>query len=161
MNQKFLWENLYNPNRELKNNLNSDDVIYSKNVVVFKSNSPDGSFVMEMRNWFKVDVISCAAPNLRERKDEERIIPKNDDLYEIFKKRIIRIFDAAKYNDVDILVLGAFGCGAYKNPPKIVAKAFHDVIKYRGGDFDIIAFPVFCREFEEENFEVFKNEFET
>lgn len=38
------------------------------------------------------------------------------------------IFEVARENQVEILILGAFGCGAFKNPPEVVAEAFQQVI---------------------------------
>ena len=45
-----------------------------------------------------------------------------------FRSRIRNIFNAAIDNDIRVLILGAFGCGAFKNPPEIVAQAFRDVL---------------------------------
>ncbi len=79
---------------------------------------------MPRAEWFKVDVITCAAPYI----GECEYINKTA-LKEFFKGRIKNIFESAIDNNVDVLVLGAFGCGAFKNPPDVVAKAFHEVIE--------------------------------
>lgn len=42
--------------------------------------------------------------------------------------RIERIFRIAAANQAEVLILGAFGCGAFCNPPEIVAKAFQTVL---------------------------------
>ena len=55
-----------------------------------------------------------------------------------------RIFDVALDNGVEVLVLGAFGCGAYKTPPTEMAKLFKEVIesdKYKGA-FKVIHFAI-------------------
>lgn len=61
----------------------------------------------------------------------------------------------AARNDVDILVLGAFGCGAFRNDPKVVAKAYASVLKDCRYHFDLIEFAIFSRGFETENYNAF------
>ena len=100
--------------------LYSDRIIYTSNVTVFKS---DDLNLLEREQWFDVDVMTCAAPLLSK---AEYI--SDDALYNLFKSRIKNIFNVAVDNAVDVLILGAFGCGAFRNPPDIVAKAFRAVI---------------------------------
>ena len=73
--------------------------------------------------WFTVDVITCAAPYIAKRK-----YTNSSALLLLFKSRIKNIFEAARDNKADVIVLGAFGCGAFKNQPLIVAEAFRQVI---------------------------------
>ena len=57
------------------------------------------------------------------------------------------------------LVLGAFGCGAFCNPPMIVARAFRNVQEKYDGYFDTIEYAVFCKKNETENYDAFCREF--
>lgn len=123
LNAKNVYEDYYLYNRNIKNRFFSDRLIYTKNVTVFKDDS-DVSLLMPQSEWFNVDVITCAAPYIANRKYTNKTALK-----ELFKSRIKNIFESAIDNDVDVLVLGAFGCGAFKNPPDVVAKAFHEVIE--------------------------------
>ena len=116
------YEEYYGYHRNLKNYFYSDRLIYTKDVTVFKNDNIVPQ-IMPQEYWFSVDVITCSAPFIGKRKYTNKKALK-----EIFKGRIKNIFEAAIDNEVDVLVLGAFGCGAFKNPPQVVAEAFYDVI---------------------------------
>lgn len=118
-----VFEEYYGYHRSVRSHFYTDRLIYTKEVTVFK----DDNLVPQMlpeNDWFEVDVITCAAPYIAKRKYTNTVA-----LCSLFKNRIKNIFEAALDNNVDVLVLGAFGCGAFKNPPNIVARAFNEVIK--------------------------------
>ena len=72
-------------------------------------------------------------------------------------KRAKHILHIAAANEADALVLGAFGCGAFKNDPRIVAEAYNSAVNIREykKSFKIIEFAVYCRDFETENYDAF------
>lgn len=85
-------------------------------------------------NWFNADIITCPAPNLSQlyKKYLDKI---NIDLGEQFTTirftyyiRITNIIRAAIKNNVDNLILGAWGCGVFKNNPADVAAEFYKVL---------------------------------
>lgn len=121
-------EDYYTYHSKINSYFFSDRLIYSKNVVVFKDDSALPQWMPE-NEWFYVDVITCAAPYIGNREYTDRTALK-----EIFKKRIKNIFEAAIDNEVEVLILGAFGCGAFKNPPEVVAMAFREMIEQE--DYD-------------------------
>lgn len=149
----------------MDNPLYNDDCLYTLGVVVFKSDtsSPER---MEEKFWYQVDVLTCAAPNLRKRpsnsmnphagKTAANI--RNSSLYELHMKRLECVFKAAAANKAEVLVLGAFGCGAFCNPPAVVAKAFAAVQKKYVGYFETIEYAVFCKNHETENYDTFRRE---
>lgn len=98
----------------------SDRVIYTKDVTVFKD---DNLNLLDREQWFNVDVLTCSAPFIAKRKYTNKAA-----LFELFKSRVKNIINVAIDNNADVLILGAFGCGAFKNPPELVAKAFKTVI---------------------------------
>ena len=131
--------------RQLKsgrlNSLYNDDCIYSPGITVFKSDTELPKLLPE-NEWYNVDVITCAAPNLNSRYDNIRISDK--DLKELHKKRAKRILDIAVSQGEDVIILGAFGCGAFRNPPDVVAQAYREVIDDYKYDFKTIEFAVYC-----------------
>lgn len=128
----------------------NDDCIYTPNVVVFKS---DEEFpeLLQKDEWMFVDVITCAAPCLIGCNIQE------DKLREIHRKRIRRILDIAKSEGEEVLILGAFGCGAFQNPVEIVAEEMVNVVKEYQNCFETVEFAVYCSEKNKRNFEVFKS----
>ena len=148
----------YEYHRRKANHFFSDRLIYTKDVTVFKSDDPIPQLLPE-EEWFTVDVITCAAPYIAKRKHTNSLALKN-----LFISRIKNIFEVAIENQVDFLILGAFGCGAFKNPPEVVASAFESVIfseTYRCA-FEEIAFaikPTKVSEMQCPNFKTFYEEF--
>lgn len=120
---KTVRELYYDYNIKYTDNFFSDKVIYSDRVTVFKDDS-DIPVMLPEEEWFTVSVLTCAAPYMG-----RQTYIDYDRLKNVFKKRIRNIFEVAVDNSVDTLILGAFGCGAFKNPPRLVAEAFDEVLK--------------------------------
>ena len=59
----------------------------------------------------------------------------------------------------EAIVLGAFGCGAFRNDPEVVASAAFDVIPDYRGAFKAIEFAVYCRPDDLTNYRAFKARF--
>lgn len=128
----------YQYNRSLHNHFYSDRIIYTKGVTVFKTDD-EIPVLLPGQEWFQVDVITCAAPYIAKRKYTNRTALKC-----LFKSRIKNIFEVAIENGVTTLILGAFGCGAFKNPPELVAAAFYETINENryAEQFDRIVFAI-------------------
>lgn len=117
-----VFEDYYGYHRSATDYDFSDRLIYSPGVTVFKDDSPVPQ-PLPKEDWFRVDVITCAAPFQGKRRHVNSRV-----LEELMQKRIRNILEAAIENEVDVLILGAFGCGAFLNPPEVVAKAFRMVL---------------------------------
>lgn len=155
--------NFYGPNIDEANVLHNNKIIYTPKVCVFKD---DDYKMLSEKEYFYVDVITCAAPNLRD-------VPNNgwcnngesnnpatissDELYKIHVSRAKAIFNTALDNKISNIVVGAFGCGAFRNDPNVVAKAYKDVIKDYMGLFENIEFAVYCNSYDTQNYEIFRN----
>lgn len=88
-------------------------------------------------DWYAVNIVTCAAPNLRDCPSNmfntgdgnKAIKVSNEELQRIHEKRLRRILDLVVMNGKEAVILGAFGCGAFANNPEVVAKAAKNVIK--------------------------------
>lgn len=157
-----MWDNYYSVNRAMNDIRHTDACIYSPGVVVFKTDERAPQ-PMERKDRFSVDVITCAAPNLRDvpavydPKTGEYVRMEPDKLYELHLKRARHIFHIAAANGVDMIVTGAFGCGAFRNDPGIVASAYKAALDEYAKYFDIIEFAVFCGSNDTRNYDTFVN----
>lgn len=151
----------YDPHRKNVGPLHNDDIIYTPNVAILRNDDYD---------WLPepvfIDVITCAAPNLREKNvskyNQERepapdISP--EELKALHVSRARQILSAAAQEFVDVVILGAFGCGAFRNDPKVVASAYKEVVPEFRKRFKAIEFAVYCRGADTENYEAFKEVF--
>lgn len=164
LNTDAMWNAFYKPHRKAANPLYNNDCIYTPDVCVFKSdvNFPE---LLPRNDWWTVNVLTCAAPNLRERPSNAMNPFAGDtaakitltELEKLLTARIKRIFETAVVNGNEVLILGAFGCGAFRNPPKIVAKVFNTVMQDYLCYFDTIEYAVFHTEREVANFEAFNS----
>ena len=150
----------YNVNKKYMSNLGSDAIIYSRNIYVFKDKDYN---MLPVKDRFYVDVLTCAAPNLRENPrnqynsdaSEEKLTLTDEELYNIHVKRARNILNVAVKNEDDYLILGAFGCGAFRNNPEIVAKAYKDVLQDYMYCFKVIDFAIIDGKYSN-NYEIFK-----
>ena len=158
-----MWDRFYTPHRKERNPLHNDDCIYTPGVTVFKSDTDEPKLLPE-RAWYKVDVLSCAAPNLRPQPsnrmnpgDGDRHIKISDEeLKTLHCKRLQRILSIAAANHDQAIILGAFGCGAFMNDPEIVAEASKETIRLFMYSFKIIEFAVYCRPDDDTNYRCFQ-----
>lgn len=157
-----LYGQFYSMHKRRRDPRYTDACIYTPSVISIKSDAPFPQAVPESE-WFTVDVITCAAPNLREKPYNfmdmgcgrtEKVSAA--ELLEIHKKRGAHILDIAAANGADIVVLGAFGCGAFKNDPNIVAKAYREILPEYKNVFDEIVFAVYCSPKDTGNYDTFK-----
>lgn len=115
-------ENFYEPNHKRFNKaLYNSNLIYTPDVLFLKNNRK-----------VTCDVITCAAPNKKIATEKYGLSDKV--VNEAMENRIDHILYSAYYNKSDCLILGAFGCGVFKNNPRDVAMIFRTLLekKYIG-----------------------------
>jgi uncharacterized protein (TIGR02452 family) len=140
------------------NKIYTSKLIYSPDIIFIKDDSKDYA---DLKHPVKMDVITCAAPNLRGLNGKvDMSIVRNNNMSDIYYERISNIFKAAYTNGVDHLILGAFGCGVFKNNPNDIARAFHEVQDEFHGCFKSITYAIYCgTDKSSVNFDVFRTEF--
>ena len=155
IDRKWLKESYYIPNKKHYNFRHNDACIYSEGVVICKSDT-DFPKRLNHEDFVTVDVITCAAPDLRKARYSDCNVKE---LFEIHTQRAKHILHIAALNGVDILVTGAFGCGAFKNNPELVAEAWKEALKDYQHKFDYVIFAVYTREHEISNYKAFDERF--
>ncbi len=151
---QYLWDNFYEPHRNGFARRNTDDTIYTPGVICFKQDELY-PIIMEEQYWFPVNVLTTAAPDLKWPKypGERGCVDLTDEeLMALHTKRARRILFIAAGEGNEAVILGAFGCGAFHNPPRLVAEAFRKVIEDDFlHKFKVIEFAVYTNPFREDN----------
>lgn len=155
-----LWKNYYNYHRIRHDSYYTDRCVYIPDVIVLKSDI-DWPERMPESERYKVDVITCAAPNLHGNRLAEQAgmqcTLSTEDLHDLFKIRIEGIMRVGVQHQIDVLVLGAFGCGAFHNDPVMVAECFKEVLETYKYAFSKIEFAIFCQSSDDVNYQVFSS----
>ena len=127
-------------NKNLNRGLYKNTALYTPNIIFFKNNR------LQI-----CDVITCAAPNRNVgiKYTNVSIEENNKVLYE----RISYIKDIALHQNVETLILGAFGCGVFKQDATTVAKYIKEIFEDTGMEI-ILAVPG-----DSENYKKFKEIF--
>lgn len=105
--------------------------VYSPHVTVFRKGARDGFALMD--EPYETAIISCAALDFNEKHGKNREFRTSDGGFtnegrEIMFSKIRTIYGAALLAGHDALVLGAFGCGAFRLRPDLVAELFREVL---------------------------------
>ncbi len=142
---------MYRYNNRHLNCVESDYMLLSKNVIVFRD--VDGNLLGKP---YRCGVLTAAAPNRR----GLALFASKELTMKTFIRRItILLSVAAKYGYKD-LVLGAWGCGLFGNKPRDVADYFRQVLiemKY-GRLFDHVCFAIYGPS-DNDNYHFFKEVF--
>lgn len=105
----------------------TDTLVYSPGVIIFKDDI-DYKRIPPLL----VDVITCPAP----------MGGATDKMEDLLKRRMEGIVKSAIYHGVDVLILGAWGCGVFLQDPVIMARLFGEVLKKYSKYFEVIDFAI-------------------
>ena len=98
--------------------------IYTPDATVFRGTEQDGYPLLD--EAYRMSFITVAGINRPALESPERIAPE---LVDPVKNKIRTIFRIGLLHGHDSLVLGALGCGAFRNPPSHIARLFHEVMQ--------------------------------
>jgi uncharacterized protein (TIGR02452 family) len=111
----------YEANKRSSDLMYTDHLIYSPQVVFFKND--DGTY---MSDYVKADVITMPAVNKGALKLVNEEVEQQID--EIMKRRIRYVLAVSEKSNVETLILGAWGCGVFRNDPVTIAGNFRAVL---------------------------------
>lgn len=146
-------DEMYTYNRNLKTCLYSDYMVYSPRVPVFRN---DDCALLE--SPYLVSILTAPAVNAGVVRERE---PQQVKMIEpVMLERIRYILSVAAKHGEKAIILGAYGCGVFKNNPTDVARMFKHVLIIEGYRtlFDRIVFAVLDRSDEKRIVNLFKRE---
>ena len=131
------------------------EVVYSPQVLVFRTDEQSGYQFMPTGRT--MDFIANPAIRGPQRTG---VRMTNQEQISLITDKIRMIFKVACLHGHDSLVLGAWGCGAFHNPPQHISRIFRTVIEEFRGCFQKIVFAI-LRDFDrrEDNYEIFRRTF--
>ena len=158
--RQTLRNTFYKYHHDLNTPKASDSLIYTEGVIICKTDE-DLPKRMPKEDWVTVDVITIAAPDLRDKSNIHVPLVNggtymNDaELFGYHVKRAIHMLTCAAAKGADVLVLGAFGCGAFQNNPEVVARAYKIALQEFPKVFRRVEFAVYCPPGGSTNYDVF------
>ena len=135
---RSLWTSTSVPFREKIYPIADFGAIYTSGLTVFRQTEEKGYALMDepMSNVCALAIAAYRKPRLT---DSNLLQPK----YSIgTRKKVETIFAIGQHQQHDCLVLSAFGCGAFHNPPAHLAQIFKSVIEQYAGFFQKIVFAI-------------------
>ena len=99
--------------------------IYTEDATIFRGSENNGYCLL--KNPFKLSVVSVPAINGPKIDLINRYYRITKDLIEPSKEKIRTILRIGAEHNHDCLILSAFGCGAFHNPPQHMAELFKEV----------------------------------
>ena len=113
---------MYLNNRQQSRLLYSHDMIYSKGIPVFRDDRDE-----LLDDFFSASIITSAAVNagsvLRKQPESGELIEKE------MLSRARYVLSIAVANDYRNIVLGAWGCGVFRNKPPVIAEVFFQLLE--------------------------------
>lgn len=129
--------------------ININEIIYTPNAVVFRHSEKLKYEYLD--HYVPISFITCAAIRCETNGTWTR------EMKNIMRSKIHNIFKVAICTNQQVLVLGAFGCGAFRNPPNEVAKLFNEIIPIYRKYFKHIVFPIIDTYLGTSNYAIFNS----
>ena len=129
-------EDYYATHRQMRSCLYSDRMIYSPAVPVIKDE--DGRLLNEP---VCVTVVTSAAVNAGIVRRDER--DDTDSILPVMEVRINKLLALCAHKQHNVLILGAWGCGVFRNDPEQIAQLFKEALSGAfAGQFKKVVFAI-------------------
>ena len=143
----------YEANRATASMLYTDHLIYSPGVPFFRSDD-----LKLLETPFLVSIVTSPAPNAGEAMRRDSGAGPN--IHATLESRAGHILAVAADKGYRTLVLGAWGCGVFRNKPTEVAAVFHRWLSGRfKGAFDLVVFAIYDHTREGSTLDAFQRQF--
>jgi len=142
----------YDANRRSVSLIYTDHIVWSPGVPFFRDQRLD-----LLEQPFLLSIITAPAPNAGE--EIRREPGARGEIHAALGRRARLVLAAAVRSGHRTLVLGAWGCGVFRNDPDPVAAAFDEALDVARGAFDRVVFAVRERGGEGPNLRAFKKRF--
>ncbi|MEW6733155.1 MAG: TIGR02452 family protein [Acidobacteriota bacterium] len=146
----------YEANRAQSSLLYTDHIIYSPKVPWFRTKKLEF-----LESFFLASVITAPAPNAGEAvRINKNIWPK---IEEVLRRRASLILAIAREHGHRTLLLGAWGCGVFRNQPSMVADTFGNWLAspHFQSYFDRVVFAVYDPSKQKSTLQAFQTRFQT
>lgn len=150
---QLINQDYYIINRKNQSMMYTDYMIYSKDVVFIKDEN-----LKLMKDPITVDIISAPAVNYGQ------VVIKGEDIEmakKVMKNRMRKILALFASEQNKHIILGAYGCGVFKNDPKLIAKYFNELLYEENyvAYFESIIFAIYDKTDNKECLGPFEEEF--
>ncbi len=143
---------MYEHHRAQRSPLYTSWVIHSPAVPVFRTDL--GELLEEP--WL-ASFLTCAAVNAGVARERDASVAAR--IPAVMRERTARVLEVAEAMGERALVLGAWGCGVFRNDPEMVAAHFDEVLAEMRGAFDVVVFAVLDTSAEQKNLAPFARRF--
>ncbi len=143
----------YVANKKLKNSLYTNHIIVSPDVPIFKDD-----YGTLLDKPYIVSILTVPAVNINPLKGGAILL--SDVVYETMAYRMVLLLSLACHLKYDTLILGAWGCGAFGNDPKLIAKLFRENLRSKFFNvFKRVVFAIYDSSKEQNIYNAFAKEF--
>lgn len=129
--QKEFMNEFYTYNKRIKTKYYSDRMIYTPKTVFIKNNSHQ-----LLKTPILANIISSPAVNLGAVKKNIVSSDIDNNCYQKMKDRMRKILFLFSTKDNDRIILGAFGCGVFKNNPSKIAEIWKQLLIDEGWQYN-------------------------
>jgi uncharacterized protein (TIGR02452 family) len=108
--------------------LKKDQLLYTTAVTVFRDDRNEGYQFRKVKDHYKVNVISAAAIRRPKMKDNDTRYAQLED-EKLMEDKVRSVLRVAFHKKNKVIVLGAWGAGAFGHSPEASSKVFQDVLR--------------------------------